>query len=66
MLGLPRIMLGNADFVLLMKAQRTRKKTDLPKLFFVNYVWVSTSSQLQYFYLVKIKRSEDIFGSSMC
>ena len=26
----------NADFVLLMKAQITRKKINLPKLFFVN------------------------------
>ena len=29
-------LLGNADFVLLMKAQITRKKINLPKLFFVN------------------------------
>ena len=27
---------GNADFELLMKAQITRKKVHLPKLFFVN------------------------------
>ena len=37
-LGLLRILLGNADFVLLMKAQITRKKINLPKLFFVNEV----------------------------
>ena len=30
------ILLGNADFVLLMKAQITRKKIRLLKLFFVN------------------------------
>ena len=30
------ILLGNADFVLLMKAQIDRKKINLPKLFFVN------------------------------
>ena len=30
------ILLGNADFVLLMKAQIIRKKIDLPKLFFMN------------------------------
>ena len=29
-------LLENADFVLLMKAQITRKKINLPKLFFVN------------------------------
>ena len=28
------ILFGNADFVLLMKAQITRKKINLPKLFF--------------------------------
>ena len=36
--GLLWILLGNADFVLLMKAQITRKKLNLPQLFFVNYV----------------------------
>ena len=35
-LGLLWILLGNADFVLLMKAQITRKKINLPKLFFLN------------------------------
>ena len=35
-LGLLWILLGNADFVLLTKAQITRKKINLPKLFFVN------------------------------
>ena len=34
--GLLLILLGNADFVILMKAQITRKKINLPKLFFVN------------------------------
>ena len=35
-LGLLWILLGNADFVLLMKSQITGKKINLPKLFFVN------------------------------
>ena len=35
-LGLLWILLGNADFVVLIKAQVTRKKINLPKLFFVN------------------------------
>ena len=35
-LGLLWILLGNADFVILMKAQITQKKINLPKLFFVN------------------------------
>ena len=35
-LGLLWILLRNANFVLLMKAQITRKKINLPKLFFVN------------------------------
>ena len=35
-LGLLWILLGNADFVILMKAQITRKKINLPMLFFVN------------------------------
>ena len=35
-LGLLWILLGNADFVLLIKAQITRKKINLPKLFFVS------------------------------
>ena len=35
-LGLLWILLGNADCVLLMKAKITRKKINLPKLFFVN------------------------------
>ena len=30
------VLLGNADFVLLMRAQITQKKINLPKLFFVN------------------------------
>ena len=32
----PRFTLDFAEFVLLMKAQITRKKINLPKLFFVN------------------------------
>ena len=42
------ILLGNADFVLLMKAQITRNKINLPKLFFVNLVRAGTSNSLQY------------------
>ena len=49
-----------------MKAQRTRKKINLPKLFFVDYVCAGTSSSLQFSYLVKIKHSKDILGSSKC
>ena len=40
------IFLGNTDFVLLMKAQITRKKINLPKLFFVNKVRTGTSNSL--------------------
>ena len=35
-LGLLWLLLGNVDFVLLMKAQITQKEINLPKLFFVN------------------------------
>ena len=35
-LGLLWLLLGNADFVFLVKTQITRKKINLPKLFFVN------------------------------
>ena len=35
-LGLLWILLGNADFMFLMKAQITLKKINLPKLLFVN------------------------------
>ena len=35
-LGLLWILLGNADFVLSIKAQISRKKINLSKLFFVN------------------------------
>ena len=41
-------MLGNADFVILLKAQITRKKINLSKLFFVNWVRAGTSNSLQY------------------
>ena len=47
-LGLLWILLGNADFVILLKAQITRKKINLPKLFFVNKVRAGTSNSLQY------------------
>ena len=41
-------LLGKADFVLLMKAQITQMKINLPKLFFINYVKAGTSNSLQY------------------
>ena len=44
MLGLPWILLGNADFVFLMKAQIIGKKIIFPKVFFVNYVMAGTMS----------------------
>ena len=47
-LGLLWSLLGNAVFVLLMKAQITRKKINLPNLFFANYVRAGTSNSLQY------------------
>ena len=47
-LGLLWILLGSADFVLLMKAQITRNKINLPKLFLVNWVRAGTSNSLQY------------------
>ena len=47
-LGLLCILIGNADCVLLMKAQITRKKINLPKLYFVNLVRTGTSNSLQY------------------
>ena len=52
-LGLPRILLGKADFVLLIKAQITRKKINLPKSFFVNYVRACARSSVQYFILLQ-------------
>ena len=60
-LGLLWILLGNADFVRLMKAQITRKK--IKKLFLVNWVRAGTSNSLQYLIWSKSKNSKDIFGS---
>ena len=54
-LGLLWILLGNADFVLLMKAQITRKKINWPKLFLVNWVRAGTSNSLQYIIWSKSK-----------
>ena len=65
-LGLLWILLGNAVFVFLMKAQITRKKINLTKLFFVNEVRVGTSNSYQYLIWLKSKNSKDIFGSSKC
>ena len=47
-LGLLWIFSGNVDFVLLMKAQKTQKKINLTKLFFVNKVRADTSNSLKY------------------
>ena len=52
-LGLPWILSGKADFVLLLMAQITRKKINLPKLFSVNYVRAGTSNSLQYLIWLK-------------
>ena len=49
------LLLGNADLVLLMKAQITRKKIELPKLFFVNKVRMGTSNSLQYYIWLESK-----------
>ena len=48
--GLLWISSGKADFVLLMKPQINRKKANLPKLFFVNYIRAGTctSNSFQY------------------
>ena len=54
-LGLLWLLLGNADFVLLVKAQITRKNINLPKLFFVNKVRAGTSNSLQYLIWLKSK-----------
>ena len=67
-LGLHWILLGKANFVLLMKAQITQKKINWPKLFFVNYVRGRDQQLVVILYLVEIKNSEDIYiyGSSRC
>ena len=54
-LGLLCIRLGDADFVLLIKAQITRKKINLSKLFFMNLVRLRTSNSLQYVIWFKSK-----------
>ena len=46
-----------------MKAQITRKKINVPKLFFVNKVRAVTSNSMQYFIWSKIKNSKYVFGS---
>ena len=48
-----------------MKAQITRMKINLPKLFFLKKVRAGTSNFCN-IRLVKIKNSKDIFGSSKC
>ena len=54
-LGLLWILLGNADCVFLMKAQITRKKINLPELFFVNQVQGEYQQLIAIFNLVKSK-----------
>ena len=50
-----------------MKAQMTRKKNNLPKLFFVIFCLGKCQEHILIFYfLVKIKNSTDIFGSKKC
>ena len=49
-----------------MKTQITRKKINLPKLFFINYVRSSVQQLIAIFYVVKIKSRKNILGSSMC
>ena len=46
-----------------MKTEVHVTKINLPKSLFLNFVKASARSSLQYFYLVKIKTSIDIFGS---
>ena len=41
---LSKIVLENADFVFLMKAQVTRKRVILHKSFFMNYAWKSVKN----------------------
>ena len=53
--GLPRILLGNADFVFLMKAQITQKKIIFPKLFSRIMLGRDTRSSLQYSIWLKSK-----------
>ena len=50
------ILCGKAVFVFLMKAHVTRRKINLPKSFFVNYVKPSVKSALQYLIWLKSKR----------
>ena len=49
-----------------MKAQITRKKINVHKLFFVNKVRAGTSNSMQYLIWSKIKKSKYIFGSLKC
>ena len=49
-----------------MKAQITRKKINLPKLFFVNKIRAGTSNSLRYLIWLKPKNSKDVFDSSKC
>ena len=65
-LGLLWILLGNADFELLMKAQITQRRLIYLSffLFFVNKIYGGYLKIIAIFNLVKIKNSKYIFGSS--
>ena len=65
-LGLLWILLGKADFVILMKAQITGNKINSPKLILVNYIGQEPEQLIAIFNLVKIKNSKNIFSSSKC
>ena len=55
---------GNADFVLYMKALINLKKINLPN--FRELCLGEYQHLIAMFYLIKIKSSKDILGSSMC
>ena len=54
-LGLLYILLGNVDFVLLMKVQISQKKINLPKLFFLEIGLGGYQQLIAIFNLVKLK-----------
>ena len=58
-------MLENADFMILMKAQVTRKRFVLHKSLFMNYACKSVGNMTM-FHLLKIRTSIDIFKNKKC
>ena len=64
-LGLLWILLGKANFVLLMKAQITRKKINCFSRIMLGQV-TRYQQLIVILNLVKIKNSKDIYGSSRC